>query len=176
MTQRTMPLLLSFLPLALALSMATGHAQSPQADPAATAPASTAVDAQPTRPSRQYPIKEFIEAVGVSGASFSADESRILFSSNKTGVWNAYSMAVSGGEWTPVTRSATDNNYAVAYFPTDDRALVTRDQGGNELDHLYVIGKDGKARDLTPGDNLKAEFAGFSHDSNSFWLFVETCG
>jgi dipeptidyl aminopeptidase/acylaminoacyl peptidase len=172
MTQRTMPLLLSFLPLALALSMTTGHAQSPQADPATPAPArnATATDAQPTRPSRQYPIEEFIETVGVSGASFSADESRILFSSNKTGVWNAYSMPVSGGEWTPVTLSATDNNYAVSYFPTDDRALITRDQGGNELDHLYVIDKEGKARDLTPGDNLKAEFAGFSHDGNSFYV------
>ena len=39
------------------------------------------------------------------------------------------------------------------------RVLVTADQGGNELNHLYVIGTDGKRTDLTPGDKLKAQFA-----------------
>ena len=135
------------------------------------APAAGAV-AQVARPSKQYGIEEFIESVGVAGASFSADESRILFSSNKSGVWNAYSMPVGGGEWTPVTRSETDNVYAVAYFPGDDRVLVRRDQGGNELDHLYVIGADGKERDLTPGENLKAGFMGFSQDGASFFVIT----
>ena len=51
-----------------------------------------------TLPSKQYPIEAFVETVGLQGASFSADESRILFSSNKTGVWNAYSIPVGGGE------------------------------------------------------------------------------
>jgi len=121
-------------------------------------------------PSRQYSIEDFIETVGVTGASFSADESLMLFSSNKTGIWNAYSMPVGGGEWTPVTRSTTDNRYAVAYFPDDNRVLVRGDQGGNELDHLYVIGTDGQQRDLTPGDKLKATFSGFSHDGKHFYV------
>lgn len=121
-------------------------------------------------PSKHYRIEDFIETVGVSGASFSADESRILFSSNRSGVWNTYSMPVAGGDWTPVTRSATENNYAVAYFPTDDRVLVTRDQGGNELNHLYVIDAQGKERDLTPGDKVKATFAGFDHDGSHFYV------
>ena len=63
---------------------------------------------------------------------------------------------VGGGEWTPVTKSTTDKTYAVSFFPTDDRMLVTRDQGGNELNHLYVIGEDGSESDLTPGKKLKA--------------------
>ena len=171
MTQRMRAHLLSFLSLSFALCMTASHAQSPQAGQAATQAAGATPDSkQAPRPSRQYPIEEFIETVGVSGASFSADESRILFSSNKSGVWNAYSMPVDGGEWTAVTTSAIDNHYAVAYFPNDDRVLVARDQGGNELDHLYVIGEDGQVRDLTPGDDLKAEFAGFSHDGEAFYV------
>ena len=75
----------------------------------------------------------------ITGASFSADESRILFSSNKTGIWNAYTIPVAGGEWTPMTKSTTDSTYAVSFFPKDDRILFTRDQGGNELNHLYVL-------------------------------------
>jgi len=126
--------------------------------------------AQIQRPSHQYAIADFVNTTGVAGASFSANESRLLFSSNKSGVWNTYSMPVTGGEWTAVTRSTTDNNYAVAYFPNDDRVLVTRDQGGNELNHLYVIGTDGKERDLTPGDKLKAGLLAFSHDGRHFYV------
>ncbi|MEO6075557.1 MAG: hypothetical protein ABIP56_02015 [Dokdonella sp.] len=121
-------------------------------------------------PSRQYPIEAFIDTLGLQGASFSADESRILFSSNKSGIWNAYSIPVGGGDWMPVTRSTTDNNYAVAYFPHDNRVLVTRDQGGNELDHLYVVDGNGKLKDLTPGDKLKAQFGGFSKDGKRFFV------
>lgn len=157
------------LAFAIALSLA---ACSPATRPDATAAAAAtpATEAAPARPARQYAIEDFVESTGVSGASFSADESRLLFSSNRTGIWNAYSMPVGGGEWTPVTRSSTDNNYSVAYFPADDRALVTRDQGGNELDHLYVIQADGSERDLTPGENLKADFLRFSADGSAFYV------
>ena len=95
--------------------------------------------AQTARPSRQYTIDQFLTTTSISGASFSADESRILFSSNKTGIWNAYTIPVAGGDWTPVTKSTTDSTYAVSFFPKDDRILLTRDQGGNELNHLYVL-------------------------------------
>ena len=42
-----------------------------------------------TRAPKQYTIEQFLDTVSNRGASFSADESRILFSSNKTGIWNA---------------------------------------------------------------------------------------
>lgn len=153
-------------PLALALALAT---LIPVSAALAAAPSVAATPAT-ALPSKQYRIQDFIDTVGVAGASFSADESRLLFSSNKSGIWNVYSMPVDGGEWTPVTRSTVDSTYAVAYFPHDDRVLFTRDQGGNELNHLYVIGTDGKERDLTPGDKLKAAFAGFSHDGKHFYV------
>ncbi len=153
--------------LLTALLAASPHASvSAQSQPAPAAQPPTAAGL----PAKQYRIEDFIETTGVSGNSFSADESRLLFSSNKSGIWNAYSMPVAGGEWTPVTRSTTDNNYAVAYFPTDDRVLVTRDAGGNELDHLYVIDAKGVERDLTPGDKLKASFAGFDHAGANFYV------
>ena len=120
------------------------------------------------RPQKQYTIEQFMNTVSVTGASFSPDESRILFSSNKTGIWNAYTIPVTGGEWTPVTTSTTDSTFAVAYFPNDDRILFTRDQGGNELNHLYVRTADGEERDLTPGEKLKASFNGFTPDGSAF--------
>lgn len=140
---------------------------------ASAPPAATYSDATPTEgvPSvKPHPIEDFIDTTGVTGASFSPDESRILFSSNKSGIWNAYTMPASGGEWTPVTTSTTDNIYSEAWFPTDERKLVSRDQGGNELDHLYVIDAGGAEKDLTPGDKLKAMFIDFSQDGAAFYV------
>ncbi|MES2859590.1 MAG: S9 family peptidase, partial [Pseudomonadota bacterium] len=154
--------------LTAALIVVLAGCASPSTTRADGAPVAVAPASQ--LPSRAYGIQEFIDTVGVAGASFSADESKLLFSSNKTGVWNTYSMPVGGGDWTPITTSTTDNHYAVAYFPDDDRVLVTRDQGGNELNHLYVIGTDGNERDLTPGAKLRAQFAGFSRDGKSFFV------
>jgi dipeptidyl aminopeptidase/acylaminoacyl peptidase len=119
---------------------------------------------------KQYTIEQFYATIGVRDASFSADEKRILFSSNQTGVYNVYSIPVAGGTPTPLTSSTTDTTYAVSYFPSDDRVLYTRDQGGNELNHLYVRELDGRERDLTPGEKLKAEFKGWSGDRTAFWV------
>ena len=136
----------------------------------AEASAESAAAAAPARPAKSYDSADFIDTVSVSGASFAPDESRLLFSSNRSGIWNAYTMPVGGGEWTAVTQSTTDNVYAIGYFFDDARMLVTRDQGGNELNHVYVIEADGRERDLTPGDKLKAAFAGFSHAGDAFYL------
>jgi Tol biopolymer transport system component len=123
-----------------------------------------------SRPSKQYTIEQFLNTVAISGASFSSDETRILVSSNHTGIWNVYSLAVTGGNLMPVTTSTTESTYAVSYFPHDDRILFTRDQGGNELTHLYVRTPDGQERDLTPGNKLKAAFAGWTHDGAAFYV------
>src|SRR5262245_39350244 len=116
--------------------------------------------AQPAaRPPKQYTIEQFMATTTLNGASFSSDEKRILCSASQTGVFNVDSVAVAGGEPQAITRSTTENVVAVSYFPADDRILFTRDQGGNELDHLYVRETDGQERDLTPGEKLKATFA-----------------
>jgi len=144
--------------LGLMLSSASAQTAKPAADEART------------RAPRQYTIEQFLDTTAITGASFSADESRILFSSNKTGIWNVYSIPVTGGDWTQITNSTTDSTYAVSYFPHDDRILLTRDQGGNELNHLYVRTPDGQERDLTPGDKLKASFGGWAPGGSAFYV------
>src|SRR5206468_3803977 len=106
----------------------------------------------------------------VSGASFSADEKRILFSSNESGVFNAYSVPVTGGKPVALT-SSRDTTYAVSYFPKDDRILYTRDSGGDEQNHLYLRNLDGSEKDLTAG-KLKARFFSWARDLSAF--YVET--
>lgn len=148
---------------------ACSQESAPPSQTAAAEPAPAPPPAVP-RPAKTYSIEDFVDTVSVAGASFSPDDTKVMFSSNKTGTWNAYTLPVGGGEWTPVTQSNTDNNYSVGYFPGDERKLVTRDQGGNELNHLYVIELDGSQKDLTPGENLKADFIGWNHAGDAFFV------
>jgi dipeptidyl aminopeptidase/acylaminoacyl peptidase len=121
------------------------------------------------RPSRQYTIEQFLGTTAVSRPSLSHDGSKVLFSSDASGVPNAYTVSFGGGPAEPLTRSGTDSTYSVSYFPRDDRVLFTHDRGGNEQNHLYVL-SDSVATDLTPGATLKAEFAGWSRDDASFYV------
>ena len=74
------------------------------------------------------------------------------------------------GKTTTLTKSEKESINPIAYFPEDDRFFYTADQGGNELNHVYVQMTDGTNKDLTPGDNLKAMMFGFSQDNKSFYI------
>ena len=118
----------------------------------------------------QYTIEQFLETTNYTGGSFSSDNRKVLISSDESGVFNAYSVNVADEVMTKLTNSAEDSIYVISYFPEDERFLFTADQGGNELNHVYVQLEDGSSRDLTPGENLKAQFAGWAHDKKSFYV------
>ena len=118
---------------------------------------------------QQYTIEQFLKTVSYSGASFSPDNTKILLSSNESGVFNAYEVTIADGSTKQLTNSDVDSIFAIGYFPEDERFLYTADQGGNELNHLFVQLQDGSQKDLTPGENLKAQFAGWAHDDKSFY-------
>ena len=118
----------------------------------------------------QYSVADFYKNSEYFGASFSADGTKILVSSNRSGVWNAYAIPAAGGEPQPLTSSTTNAIFAASYFPNDGRLLYTSDEGGNELSHVYVRGEDGTSKDLTPGKKLNASFAGWAHDDKSFFV------
>ncbi|WP_420431169.1 S9 family peptidase [Hyphobacterium sp.] len=113
-------------------------------------------------------------SVGIAGGgsafAFSQDGTRILVSSDESGVFNAYSIDIETGETTALTTSDTDAYYALTWLPDSDRILVSADQGGNELDHIYVRDESGQLYDITPGDNLKAQFMGWSDDGSQMWV------
>lgn len=128
-----------------------------------------------TLPHRSYSAAAFFQTTAYSmaassGHGFSPDGRTILISSDASGVFNAYALSIEGGAPTPLTRSTDNATFAVSYFPSDERVLVSADQGGNELNHLYVRERDGALRDLTPGDNLKAAFLAWRGDGNAFWI------
>jgi len=105
-----------------------------------------------------------------SGLAYSPDNSRLLVHSDETGIFNVYALPVDGGEAVALTASDSDAMFAVSWFPNDERILFTFDNGGDELNHVVVRELDGSLKDLTPGDDIKSAFAGWSSDRQSFYL------
>jgi hypothetical protein len=58
----------------------------------AQAPATKSAAAPAKRPTKQYTMEQFPDTTSIQGGYFTADESKVLFSSNKTGIWNAYTV------------------------------------------------------------------------------------
>jgi dipeptidyl aminopeptidase/acylaminoacyl peptidase len=125
-------------------------------------------------PHQSYDAKAFFDTTSVSLAygpySFSTDGSNLLLATDKSGVFNAYSLPVAGGDPTPRTQSTTNAVFAISYFPADDRILVESDGGGDELNHIYVQESDGVLKDLTPGDKHTSQFLNWSGDGKTFWI------
>jgi dipeptidyl aminopeptidase/acylaminoacyl peptidase len=141
----------------------------------APAPARQAATARKAEAARQpravkrYTIEQFMNTTRVGGSSFSKDESQVLFHSNKTGIFNVYTVPAAGGAARQLTDSTKESTFAVSYFPEDSRFLYAYDRGGNENTHLYLRDLDGKERDLTPGEKTKANFLGWAFDRKSFF-------
>lgn len=161
------------LVLALALALPATALVGCAPEPEATAPAAPAAPAAPVAPAR-YSAAQFFDTTSFAiapggGMPFSPDGSSLLISSDASGVFNAYALPVAGGEPVALTASTGNAVFAQTWLP-DGRVIVTSDQGGNELNHVYVREADGTLRDLTPGDKVKASFLGMSPDGKTMWL------
>ena len=154
-----------FTVAALAAACSSGDREpAPMAEAGQDAKAPTQYDAEAFFATTSYSL--------ASGYAWSADDSRLLASSDESGVFNAISLAAADGAKQPLTSSTTDSVFAVSWFPDDDRILYTSDKGGNEINHLFVREASGETRDLTPGDEVKAQFAGWSEDRKSFYALT----
>jgi dipeptidyl aminopeptidase/acylaminoacyl peptidase len=126
-----------------------------------------AADAR-TAPSQLYTMEEFLKTISIGGGSFNHDDTKLLVSSNETGVFNVYELDLATRERTAVTEG-DDTTFSVSYMPHDDRILYSRDKDGNENNHLYLRDLDGTVRDLTSGEETKEGFWGFNNDLQSFF-------
>jgi dipeptidyl aminopeptidase/acylaminoacyl peptidase len=118
---------------------------------------------------KAYSIEQFMDNVSIFGSSFSSDEKQMLVSSNQSGIYNAYTISVDKGEMKPLTDSKKESIFAISYFPNDNRILYRSNEGGNEIDHIFLREEDGKTRDLTPEPKAKAQFYGWAYDRKSFF-------
>ena len=158
--------------LCILLPLLAACDRSPEApSPEAAASPAPVAEAAPRVPKR-YDIGTLLSNLRLVGADISPDGSRVLFSSNASGVFNLYEIPTTGGEPVALTASTTDAHFAVGYFPADGRMLYTADRGGDERNHLYVREVDGSTRDLTPCEKCKAEFLDWAADDAGFFVMT----
>lgn len=117
----------------------------------------------------QYTIEQFMDNESVVGGSFSADDSKLLISSNRSGIYNVYTVPTAGGDYTPITASDSTSYFAQSFFPNDDRMLISADGNGDEISHLFVRDSTGNIKDLTPDKGAKSQFYGWADDKKSFY-------
>ncbi|MBE4909196.1 S9 family peptidase [Bacillus luteolus] len=122
-----------------------------------------------TKSVRQYRIEELLNSESVVYNSISYDGSRVLYSSDKSGVFNAYSVPTTGGMPIALTDSTDDAVHAISYFPHDNRFLYLQDKGGNEILHIFVREENGASKELTVDEKERAEFYCWAQDGKSFF-------
>ncbi len=118
---------------------------------------------------KNYSIEEFYKNTRIGGGDFSEDETKLLVSSDKSGIFNVYEIDISEGSMTAVTSSEEESYFAEDYVPGTGQVLYSADIGGNEIDHLYLLNDDGSSTDLTPGENEKTNFGGWSKDKQHLY-------
>ena len=119
---------------------------------------------------KQYTIEQFMDNVAVGGGSFSSDNTSLLVSSNKSGIYNVYTIPAKGGEMTAITSSDSTSIFSESYFPNDNRMILSADGNGDEIDHLFVRELDGTIKDITPDKGAKASFYGWSKDDKYLYF------
>ena len=118
---------------------------------------------------KKYSIDQFYQNNRIGGGAFSDDETKLLVSSDESGIFNVYEIDIASGESTQKTFSEKESFFAIDYLPGTNHILYSADKGGNEINHIYLMYEDGKISDLTPGENEKASFAGWSKDKKSMY-------
>jgi dipeptidyl aminopeptidase/acylaminoacyl peptidase len=118
---------------------------------------------------QKYSIETLMSNNRSSGGYFSKDANKLLYASDKSGVFNLYEVDLSSLEETQVTNSVEESYFAVGYSPLTSEIIYRADKGGNENSHLHLI-RDGESIDLTPGENTKASFLGWTQDEKQMYF------
>ncbi len=119
----------------------------------------------------KYTIEQFYKNKNVNGGAFNNDETKLLVSSNETGIYNVFEIDIKSGQKKQITFSKKESFFAIDEVPNSNSILYTADKGGDENNHIYLLTKDGSSTDLTPGDEVKANFGGWSEDKKYMFYY-----
>lgn len=118
---------------------------------------------------KTYTIAQMMDNESIRGGSFSADNSKVLVSSNSSGIYNMYSINAENGKKMALTQSDSVSIFAISYYPEDDRILFRMDGNGDEIYHIYEMDTTGTITDLTPVDGARSLFYDWSDNGTSFF-------
>ena len=85
----------------------------------------------------KYSIDQFYQNNRIGGGAFSDDETKLLVSSDESGIFNVYEIDIASGEKTQKTFSEKESFFAIDYLPGTNHILYSAEKGGNEINHIY---------------------------------------
>ena len=116
----------------------------------------------------EYSIEQFMDNENAFANGYSADKTKVLMTSNRSGIYNMYTVPTTGGDLIPITASDSASVFGISYFPEDDRILFRMDGNGDEVFKIFMKDKK-EIKRLTPAENVRALFRGWSDDGKSFF-------
>jgi Tol biopolymer transport system component len=123
-----------------------------------------------TRDVKKYTIEQFFKNILTGGGYFSPNESKLLVTSNKTGIPNIFSISIENAQMTQLTKSTANAFWGLYYVPDGNGFLYFADKAGDENDHIYWVDEKGNTTDLTPFEGSKSNFHDWSKDEKSFFF------
>ena len=93
-----------------------------------------------TRKPAKYSIEQFYKNIRRRRILFN-DETKLLVSSDESGIFNVYEIDIQSGEKTQKTFSEKESFFAIDYLPGSNDFLFSADKGGDELNHIYLMKK-----------------------------------
>jgi dipeptidyl aminopeptidase/acylaminoacyl peptidase len=116
-----------------------------------------------------YSVGQFYKNARITAAAFSPDETKLLVTGDRSGIFNLSEITLADASEKPVTSSTVESYFAVDYVRAPGGVLYSADKGGDENDHIYFLRADGTTTDLTPNPKEKANFAGWSKDRKTMY-------
>jgi dipeptidyl aminopeptidase/acylaminoacyl peptidase len=118
----------------------------------------------------QYSIEQFYNNLQINGGNFNTDETKLLVSSDRSGIYNVYEINLADTSMKQVTNSTVESLFSLDYVPGTNKILYAGDKGGNEIYHIYLLNEDGTAQDLTPAEKEIANFQSWSKDKKTMYF------
>ena len=70
---------------------------------------------------KQYTIDQFYKNISIAAGVFSEDESKLLISSNETGIYNVYEINIEDSSKKQLTHSTVESFIAIDYLPGSNK-------------------------------------------------------
>ena len=90
----------------------------------------------------QYTIEQFYKSTEAFGGSFNSDDSKLLFTSNESGIFNLWEADIATGKSAAKTNSTKESFFSIGYVPGTSHFLYSADKGGDENSHIYLKTND----------------------------------
>lgn len=116
----------------------------------------------------KYRIEDLFDTERIGEQAISHDDRKILYSSNKSGTFNAYICSIDGSDENQMTHFDNHSVHTVSFLPQSYSFLFMSDHGGDEKNHIYLCDEEGHISELTPSEGVTSQFLVWNHDGLSF--------